>query len=765
MHAPIHSPFAGRLLLRRGPQRPQLPRRSSLNVHASFNSSNWPPLPQPDLEAWSKAAVKHVTPAIKVVAAALNALWAAQRRLVYQTWARAAVATTLCLGIITAAANAWGLPAINQRVPQAAQQVAAILKRDVRIGGVKWIAPTGILGFHPLLSVGPVHVGAGHVERSFTTVDEIKLRVDPLQSIARGRVVLALQAAGAEVHLHQAENLSWFGFPDDTLPSSREFLPGLRQQGSSGSDAQQGRGSSRRGGGNGGGIDAGGSGARQSSASSQAAPPSTGAPTKTFTSLPSNGTIAEHSTNAGKESSFLHGIASLLLDWHAAQNQEALDALVLKGFSCGYDPLGRIQQRPDVLLMSVGSPNGSAGINHSVASMESPPLAKNAGNDGWRPIFKLNPFARHGTKNSRSTLDKSGSNQATTSAQVHNNDDVRKRQLHAINSIELAPHRENTRKFATTLHHVDEVEKDTSEINPLHHETETAAVDNDVISRTDIVPGRPDNAQEVMLEQSTGDLHKDVEDDDSNDVIPSLKVDTSVGMEPASLGNETGAHALPILRSNVGAALLNRLPTLRMELRKEGSAGVSAPSSKTTDLDVQQPRPPSTAVMSLNTLQPLERTFATIKSDNDDPKSAQFAEIVVDQATVRRQMLGSQALQRARNWQPARPLKGNKPAEAFDMQSFEVQEGALPPLKAAFRAKGAEYAQQMTGMALKDDEAMHVPAAHESHNGEHAHRLNSGGRFHMTHPGYFPSSPGPVYTPAPPEALAARRKCTALRLI
>ena len=30
-----------------------------------------------------------------------------------------------------------------------------------------------------------------------------------------------------QVDLVQASNLSWFGYPDDTLPSARNFLPGL----------------------------------------------------------------------------------------------------------------------------------------------------------------------------------------------------------------------------------------------------------------------------------------------------------------------------------------------------------------------------------------------------------------------------------------------------------------------------------------------------------------------------------------------------------
>ena len=32
-----------------------------------------------------------------------------------------------------------------------------------------------------------------------------------------------------QVALAQGQNLSWFGYPDDTSPSIRDFLPGLRE--------------------------------------------------------------------------------------------------------------------------------------------------------------------------------------------------------------------------------------------------------------------------------------------------------------------------------------------------------------------------------------------------------------------------------------------------------------------------------------------------------------------------------------------------------
>lgn len=34
-----------------------------------------------------------------------------------------------------------------------------------------------------------------------------------------------------QVALAQNDNLSWFGYPDDTTPSARDFLPGLQEVG------------------------------------------------------------------------------------------------------------------------------------------------------------------------------------------------------------------------------------------------------------------------------------------------------------------------------------------------------------------------------------------------------------------------------------------------------------------------------------------------------------------------------------------------------
>lgn len=115
-------------------------------------------------------------------------------------------------------------------LPNITAEVATLLKRPLDIGGVKWLAPTGITGLTPLASVGPVSIGAGPVEVSSATIDRVLVRFDPLKSLARGKLVLTLDGKDAEVHLHQGNNYSWFGYPEDTEPSARDFLPGLTEQ-------------------------------------------------------------------------------------------------------------------------------------------------------------------------------------------------------------------------------------------------------------------------------------------------------------------------------------------------------------------------------------------------------------------------------------------------------------------------------------------------------------------------------------------------------
>ena len=77
---------------------------------------------------------------LRPLATALGVLWEAQRRWLSHTLARTALWVGLLVGAATAAANMWGVPAINQRLlPLATQQAAVMLQREVRgkLGGLR----------------------------------------------------------------------------------------------------------------------------------------------------------------------------------------------------------------------------------------------------------------------------------------------------------------------------------------------------------------------------------------------------------------------------------------------------------------------------------------------------------------------------------------------------------------------------------------------------------------------------------------------------
>ena len=215
----------------------------------------------------------------------LAAAWEAQRRWLQYSLARVALGAGLLLVASTVWANAWGVPALNTRLlPQAQQLAARVLQREVEVGSVHWLSPVGLTGLTPLASLGPVSVGPAPHEQSSLTAERVTVGVDPLRSLAQRRVVLTTKLNRAEVRvgcrrsgvpapvtaapplmrsplppahpqvdLVQGSNFSWFGYPDDTQPSARNFLPGLSSLGSGGSSSQGGGGGSSSGGGEGGG--------------------------------------------------------------------------------------------------------------------------------------------------------------------------------------------------------------------------------------------------------------------------------------------------------------------------------------------------------------------------------------------------------------------------------------------------------------------------------------------------------------------------------
>lgn len=69
----------------------------------------------------------------------------------------------------------------------------------VELGSVKWVAPTGLIGISPLASVGPLTLGPSTREGSSAFVPQVLLRLDPVQSLIQGKVILQFHAGQAEV--------------------------------------------------------------------------------------------------------------------------------------------------------------------------------------------------------------------------------------------------------------------------------------------------------------------------------------------------------------------------------------------------------------------------------------------------------------------------------------------------------------------------------------------------------------------------------------
>ena len=56
------------------------------------------------------------------------------------------------------------------------------------------------------------------------------MSVDPLKSLWQRRLMLKCLLLDAHATVVQQPNFSWFGYPDDTTPTSRNFAPGLTQE-------------------------------------------------------------------------------------------------------------------------------------------------------------------------------------------------------------------------------------------------------------------------------------------------------------------------------------------------------------------------------------------------------------------------------------------------------------------------------------------------------------------------------------------------------
>jgi uncharacterized membrane protein YgcG len=550
---------------------------------------------------WIEGFSKQLQPAIEAAVVALRSVWHAQQGLLRQAWARATLGALLAVGLLTALANAWGVPALNRRLPQAVQQAAQALQRDVEVGRVRWVAPTGVVGLTPLASFGPVSVGPGPAEHSSATIERVALSVDPLRSLARGRIVLALRASGGEVHLRQADNFSWFGFPDDTSPSARNFLPGLGGGGGAAGGAQ----GPSNGGGGGGGRRGGGGAARRSAlaaAQAAAAASAPGAPV----AAPNGAALAQ---------SFLDRVAGELLAWHAkeqaalqaAQQAEAAPALVLMGAGGPVRPSWQATAGLDLHSSSAGepAPGGSAG---GAAGPAASAPAQGSGGRSFLPFF--------------------GGGGASTKADASR--PSQQQQLDALNATRLSAQPRN----------VLNVQPQAPAASAAPPPAQRAAEPQPPAAARVNAQLRPLATSRQLYTLTGGSAGPAAAAAASSGAAPAPAVvfeDPGTGGASSSSESDHEAaqqRAAANVPSRAGAALINSLPQLQVALRR-----APAPPPPPAEAEVRAaPRGPSRAAQMINSLgavtapdcpQPVQALLA-------GPRAELFANAVVDPATVRR---------------------------------------------------------------------------------------------------------------------------------
>lgn len=147
-------------------------------------------------------------------------------------YVRALAVAAFVLALISTVINMVLVPIVNyQLLPAWQATVCSVTMRQVTLGRVHWVSLGGLTGVVPLASIGPVTVGPGPVEKSSGIAPQgIQVYVDPLASIIYKQAVLALSIDMPEVTCVQGDGFSVLGYPDDTTPSSRDFLPGLNTQ-------------------------------------------------------------------------------------------------------------------------------------------------------------------------------------------------------------------------------------------------------------------------------------------------------------------------------------------------------------------------------------------------------------------------------------------------------------------------------------------------------------------------------------------------------
>ena len=112
-------------------------------------------------------------------------------------------------------------------MPKWEKTLRTLLLRGVSLEGIRWVSPPGILGLGPLAAIDDVAIGPRDAEQSEVTVGSTVVRLRPGISILRRQFVFDIEVQDVHATVRQADNYSWFGFPDDTTPSARDFVPGL----------------------------------------------------------------------------------------------------------------------------------------------------------------------------------------------------------------------------------------------------------------------------------------------------------------------------------------------------------------------------------------------------------------------------------------------------------------------------------------------------------------------------------------------------------
>ena len=190
------------------------------------------------------------------------------RRKLLRSIMRTCAVIAALVGALTAVVNVWARPLVNRVVlPVVCEEISVATGREVSVEEVRWIQPLGLLGVTPLVSAGPIAIGpqtplgmeksipkagpagaqqqaagtpnpsqggtagaeAVGCEESSAYCEEVRIGIRFLQSLLRWQCLLDVNVSKAFAKVVQCDNLSWFGYPLDTQPSSRNFFPGIER--------------------------------------------------------------------------------------------------------------------------------------------------------------------------------------------------------------------------------------------------------------------------------------------------------------------------------------------------------------------------------------------------------------------------------------------------------------------------------------------------------------------------------------------------------